>query len=152
MKEKYYEDYHVGQIFKTGSIFVDAASIKEFAGQFDPQPQHLDEIAAQKTIFRGLVASGWHTASLTMRLFIESEFTSASGIIGAGFDELSWPNPLRPGDTIHVVIDIIKARLSQSRSTHGLLKVRMITYNQNDQIVQREIVNLLVPRNPLNLS
>ena len=89
---------------ESGSITVSADEIKAFAAQFDPQPFHLDEKAAAATFFGGLVASGWHTAALTMRLIVDSELKIAGGSIGAGAEELRWPRPVRPGDTLHAVI------------------------------------------------
>ena len=94
--ERYLEDFSVGQKFQSGSITVNAAEIKAFASQFDPQPFHLDEQAAATTFFGGLVASGWHTAALTMRLIVDSELKIAGGSIGAGAEELRWPRPVRP--------------------------------------------------------
>jgi acyl dehydratase len=87
-----------GTDFGSGRLSVDKEQIKVFATEFDPQPFHLDEEAARDTIFQGLVASGWHTAALTMRLLVKSEITPVGGIVGAGFDEFRWPRPVRPGD------------------------------------------------------
>ena len=97
MSERYLEDFAAGQTFGSGRLRVDKERIKSFAGEFDPQPFHLDEEAARDSVFQGLAASGWHTAALTMRLLVESEFKPAGGIIGAGFDEFRWPRPVRPG-------------------------------------------------------
>ena len=127
-------------------MIIDEQSIIEFARQYDPQAHHLDDEAGKKTAFGGLVASGWHTASLTMKLFVDSDFTPKCGFIGAGFDELSWPKPVRPRDEIHAVICVLNTRISKSRPTHGLLKAQIDTYNQKNQVVQKQIVNLLVPR------
>ena len=93
-----FEDFTVGQRFESsGDIVVTAERITSFAAEFDPQPFHLHEEAARNTVFQGLAASSWHTAALTMRLLVESEFKPAGGIIGAGFDEFRWPRPVRPG-------------------------------------------------------
>jgi acyl dehydratase len=97
MTKRYLEDFALGQTFGSGRVRVDTERIKTFAAKFDPQPFHLDE-AACNTVFGGLAASGWHTAALTMRLVVEIELNPAGGIIGAGFDELRWPLPVRPGD------------------------------------------------------
>ena len=88
-------------------------SIKAFATEFDPQPFHLNEEAAQNTIFKGLAASGWHTAALTMRLLVESELKPAGGIVGAGFDEFRWPRPVRPGDELHIESEVLEVRASR---------------------------------------
>src|SRR6476661_3939753 len=146
MSRRYLEDFTVGQTFASGRLRVDKKQIKDFAAEFDPQPFHLDEDAARDTIFRGLAASGWHTAALTMRLLVESEIEPAGGIIGAGFDEFRWPRPVRPGDELHIESEVLEARPSRSRSNQGLIKVRTTTLNQNDEAVQIQIANLIVPR------
>ena len=127
---------------------IDEAGIKPFAREFDPQPFHLDEQAARKTIFQGLAASGWHTAALTMRLLVESELKPAGGLVGAGFDEFRWPRPVRPGDELRVESEVLEVRPSKSRPGQGLVKVRMTTLNQNGDAVQVLVANLLVPRRP----
>ena len=148
MNERYLEDFVVGQTFGSGRLRIDEARIKSFAAEFDPQPFHLDEEAARQTFFQGLAASGWHTAALTMRLLVESEFKPAGGIIGAGFDELRWPRPVRPGDELRVESEILEVRPSKSRPQQGLIKVRTTTLNQNGEAVQVHVVNLVVPRRP----
>jgi acyl dehydratase len=146
---KYFlEDFAVGQTFATGKLRVDGDQIKSFAKQFDPQPYHLDEGAAQKSPFRGLAASGWHTAALTMRLLVDGDFKPAGGILGVGFDALSWPKPVRPGDELHAKSEILEVRPSKSRPDRGTIRVRTTTYNQNDEPVQEFTGNLLVPRRP----
>lgn len=145
-KMHYFEDFSVGQIFNTGRLKVDSDQIKTFAQQFDPQPFHLDEEAAKNSVFRGLAASGWHTAALTMRLMTGGEFKPAGGIIGVGFDELSWSRPVRPGDELYAKSEILEVRPSKSRNDRGLIRVRTTTYNQNDEAVQSFVGNLIVPR------
>jgi len=147
MTGKYFlEDFAVGQVFATSKLQVDTDQIKSFAKQFDPQPYHLDEEAAQKSPFRGLAASGWHTAALTMRLLVEGDFKPAGGILGVGFDALSWPKPVRPGDELYAKSEILEVRPSKSRPDRGTIRVRTTTYNQNDEPVQEFTGNLLVPR------
>ena len=148
MSVRYLEDFAVGQTFGSGRLTVDAAQIKAFAAAFDPQPFHLDEEAARRTFFKGLAASGWHTAALTMRLLVESELKPAGGVIGAGFDEFRWPLPVRPGDELHVESEILEVRQSKSRPDQGLMKVRTTTLNQRGEAVQIHVGNLLVPRRP----
>ena len=148
MTERYLEDYAVAQTFGSGRLRVDKERIKTFATEFDPQPFHLDEEAARETIFRGLAASGWHTAALTMRLLVESEFKPAGGIVGTGFNELRWPLPVRPGDELRTESEVLEVRPSKSRTDRGLIKVRTTTLNQNGEIVQVSIGNLLVPLRP----
>ena len=144
--ERYLEDYVVGQKFTSGRIRVDKQRIKAFAAEFDPQPFHLDEDLASHTFFHGLAASGWHTAALTMRLLVESDLKPAGGILGTGFDEFRWPRPVRPGDELHLECEILDVRPSKSRTDQGLIKLRTITLNQNNEPVQIQVGNLLVPR------
>ena len=142
----YLEDFAVGQKYQSGSLRVEAADIKAFAAQFDPQPFHMDEEAAAKTFFGGLAASGWHTAALTMRLLVQGEMDPAGGIIGAGFDEFRWPRPVRPGDTLRVESEILEVRESKSRPQQGMIKVRTTTLNQDNEPVQVFVGNLVVPK------
>jgi acyl dehydratase len=146
MKEQYFEDYAAGQTFLSGKHQIDKDQIIAFAKQFDPQFYHLDEEAAKNSPFKGLAASGWHTAAITMRLMVGGEFKPAGGIIGVGFDELSWSRPVRPGDELYVKSEILEVRPSKSRNDRGTIRVRNTTFNQNDEAVQTFIGNLLVPR------
>jgi acyl dehydratase len=146
MSRRFLEDFAVGQIFRSGRRRVDKDRIRTFAAEFDPQPFHLSEEAARDTVFGGLVASGWHTAAVTMRLLVESDLQPAGGIIGAGFDELRWPRPVRPGDELRIESEVLEVRPSTSRPDRGLIKVRTTTVNQNDEAVQVTIGNLVVPR------
>jgi acyl dehydratase len=148
MAELYFEDFAVGQTFGSGRLRVDRERIKSFAAEFDPQPFHLDEAAAGSSIFRGLAASGWHTAALTMRLLVESQLKPAGGIVGAGFDEFRWPRPVRPGDELHLESEVLEVRPSKTRPEQGLVKVRTTTLNQNGETVQISVGNLVVPRRP----
>jgi acyl dehydratase len=146
MSERYLEDFAAGQKFRSGRLRVESERIKSFAAEFDPQPFHLDEQAAQASFFRGLAASGWHTAALTMRLLVDSELKPAGGIVGAGFDEFRWPRPVRPGDELHLEIEVLEARPSSSRPEQGVIKVRTTTLNQNGEAVQVSVGNLIAPR------
>src|SRR6188508_1433798 len=146
MSERYLEDFAAGQTFDSGRLRVDKERIKSFASEFDPQPFHLAEEAARNSVFQGLAASGWHTAALTTRLLVESEFKPAGGIIGAGFEEFRWPRPVHPGDELHLKIEVLEARPSKSRPDQGLIKVQTMTLNQNDEAVQVNVGNLIVPR------
>jgi acyl dehydratase len=141
----YLEDLAVGRRFTSATHVIDVAQIKAFAGQFDPQPFHLDDERAKGTLFAGLAASGWHTAAITMRLLVESGLPLAGGIIGAG-GEVSWPRPTRPGDVLRVVSEIEQVTPSRSRADRGTVRVRSETRNQRDEVVQVLIANLIVPR------
>lgn len=143
LSQLYMEDIVVGQQFRSASIQVTAEEIKRFAQQFDPQPFHLDEIAAKSTFFGGLAASGWHTAALTMRLLVESGMPLAGGIIGAGGD-ISWPQATRPADVLHVESEIITLTPSRSRPDRGMLQVRSQTINQSGEVVQILNAKLMV--------
>jgi acyl dehydratase len=148
MRERYLEDFAIGQIFGSGRLRIEAERIKTFAVEFDPQPYHLDEEGARNTIFQGLAASGWHTAAATMRLLVESEIKPAGGIVGAGFDEFRWPRPVRPGDELRLESEVLDVRPSKSRPEQGWIKVRTTTLNQNGDAVQILVANLVVPRRP----
>ena len=141
------DDLHVGQRFTSGIHVVDEEQMKTFARQFDPQPFHLDSGAAKDTLFSGLVASGWHTAAITMRLLVESGLPLAGGIVGAG-GELDWPNPTRPGDSLQVESEVLDIRRSRSRPDRGVATVRSMTRNQRNEVVQHLTAKLIVPRRP----
>ena len=141
------DDLHVGQRFLSGQHLIDEEQIKAFAKEFDPQPFHLDAEAAKDTLFQGLVASGWHTAAITMRLLVESGWPLAGGIIGVGA-EITWPKPTRPGDVLQVKSEIFELRPSRSRPDRGLATIRSETRNQLGEIVQVLIAKLVVPRRP----
>ena len=141
----YLDDLHVGQRFVSGTHVIDETQIKAYARQFDPQPFHLDNVAAEKTLFAGLAASGWHTASITMRLLVDSGLPLAGGIIGAG-GEIEWPRPTRPGDTLHVESEVIEIKPSKSRPDRGMAIVRCQTLNQRGDVLQVLIAKLVVPR------
>ena len=139
------EDLRVGQRFVSGTHRIDEGQIRAFAGQFDPQPFHLDAEAATEALFGGLVASGWHTAAITMRLLVESGLPIAGGIIGAG-GEITWPSPTRPGAILQVESEVLELRPSRSRPDRGLATVRSETRNQLGEVVQVLIAKLVVPR------
>jgi len=146
---RYFEDFVVGQVHKSsGRVRVEKDEIIAFAKQFDPQPFHLDEEAARKSIFGRLVASGWHTAALTMRLIAGSEYRAATGTIGLGFEGLRWPIPVHPGDELRIESEVLEMRTSKSRPDRGLLKIRTRTFNQDGEVVQELIANAMVPRRP----
>ncbi len=143
----YLEDLRVGDRFTSPQHAMDEAQIKAFATQFDPQPFHLDDTAARATLFGGLAASGWHTAAVTMRLLVTGGLPIAGGIVGAG-GELSWPQPTRPVDVLHVVSEIITIVPSRSRPDRGMVTVRSETRNQHDEVLQVSVVRVVVPCRP----
>jgi acyl dehydratase len=139
----YLDDLSVGQQFVTGSHTLDEAQIKAFAVQFDPQPFHLDAELAKATLFKGLVASGWHTAAITMRLLVDSGVPLAGGLIGLG-GSLKWPRPTRPGDVLTVYGEITE--VTPSKPDRGTIGIKAETRNQRGDVVQSFTATLLVPR------
>lgn len=146
----YLEDLHPGMKFiSSRSYEVTVEEIKEFAAKYDPQPFHLDEVAAQSTFFKGLAASGWLTAAIAMRLRVEST-PIAGGMVGAGVEEIRFTQPVRPGDLIRTESEILAVRRSTSRPDMGVVRSRTLVFNQRDEIVLRSTVNFLAPvRNTL---
>jgi len=142
----YLEDLTVGRTFESATHTLDAAEIKAFATQFDPQFFHLDEEAAKGSLFGGLAASGWNVAAVTMRLMVDSN-PIAGGLIGAGA-EIAWPRPTRPGDTLRVVSEVVESTPSRSRPDRGMVLMRSNTFNQLDEIVQTLSARMVVPRRP----
>jgi acyl dehydratase len=141
----YFEDLHVSQRLLSGTHRIDEAQIRAFAEQFDPQPFHLDAEAAKATLFEGLVASGWHTAAVSMRLLVTSGLPFAGGIVGAG-GEIAWPRPVRPGAVLQVESEVLELRPSRSRPDRGVATVRSETRNQFGEVVQVLVAKLIVPR------
>jgi acyl dehydratase len=146
-EQLYLEDVFVGQRFVTGTQAVTAEAIKAFARDYDPQPFHTDEDAAKDTFFGGLVASGWHTAAITMRLQAESGPPLAGGMIGAG-GELSWPQAVWPGDVLHVESEVLDVTPSKSKPERGMITLKSETKNQKGEVVQLFTVKLLIWRRP----
>ena len=141
----YLDDLQIGQRFKSGTYAIEEAQIKAFAPEFDPQPFHLDERAAQPSIFKGLAASGWHTAAIAMRLLVDGGLPFAHGIVGLG-GEIAWPRPTRAGDTLHVGSEIVEIRHSRSKPQQGILTVRSTMLNQGGEAVYLLTAKLLVLR------
>ena len=144
----YFEDLAVGQTFRTGSHRMELDAIRAFAAEFDPQPFHLDEEAGRASVFGGLVASGWHTAAVAMRLLVGGELRIVGGLIGLGVEELRWPRPVRPGDTLTVESEVLDLRPSGSRPDRGIVRVRNTTRNQHGEPVMVQAVAMIVPRRP----
>jgi acyl dehydratase len=146
--EKYLEDLHVGDRFGSDTIEVTEESIIAFAREFDPQQFHLDPKAAEQSIFKGLSASGWHTAAMSMKLFITGGLKIAGGSIGLGVDELRWPLPVRPGDVLRLETEILELRTSRSKPDRGIIRIRNVTTNQRSEIVQTFMAFVMVRRRP----
>ena len=146
-KVLYLDDFAVGRKFVTRDVTLTLEGCKAFAAQYDPQPFHLDEAAARQSVFGGLAASGWYTASLSMRLMVDSEIHPAGGLVGLG-GEVKWPKAAYPGDTLHVECEVLEARGSDSKPDRGIVTMRNQTLNQRGEPVQVAVVKMLVPRRP----
>ncbi|MBI2809387.1 MAG: MaoC family dehydratase [Candidatus Melainabacteria bacterium] len=138
------DDLKVGQVFLSGTHELDEAQIVAFASSFDPQPFHTDPIAAENTFFKGLAASGWHTAAITMKLLVSSA-NIFGGLIGAGA-EVTWPRPTRAKDVLQVETEIIEIKESRSRPDRGIVTIRSTTRNQERETLQIMISRLVVPK------
>lgn len=144
----YLDDLTVGRRFTAGPVTVSEAEIIAFASRYDPQPFHTDpEAAASHPLFRGLAASGWHTAALTMPMVVQAAGNIAGGIIGGGGD-LQWPRPVRPGDNLSLEIEVLEVTPSRSRPDRGSALMRNRTLNQHGEEVQVFTVRIVVPRRP----
>jgi acyl dehydratase len=147
MDELYYEDFHVGQSFTSRPLEITRERIVAFGEEFDPQPQHISEAAAATSNFGTLIASGWHTAAVSMRLQFEAAFCRiAGGGVGAGIENLTWLRPVRPGDALHVVVEVSELRPSNSRPDRGVIRFLTTTVNQHGQSVATMFGTVLVPR------
>jgi acyl dehydratase len=145
MKERYFDDLKVGARFKSEPLSVTEKKLVEFAHKFDPQMFHLSRKGAERTIFKGLIASGWHTAAMTMRLFVQT-LNFAKGAIGLGVDKLRWPSAVRPGDVLTVETRILDVRPSRSRPRYAIIRLRNVTTNQRGEVVQTMLASALVRR------
>jgi len=142
----YLDDLAVSQVFVSSPTSVTLEKIRAFASEYDPQPFHLDEVAAKDSVFQGIAASGWHTAAMTMRMTVEC-LPIAGGLIGAS-GEITWPRPTRPGDVLTVHCEVTDKRVSRSKPDRGIVTLRNETRNQNGEPVQVFISNMMVPRRP----
>lgn len=143
----YLDDLHTGEKFTGGPVQLTAENIKAFAREFDPQEFHLDEAAAEASLFQGLSASGWHTAALTMRMLVSGGPRFAWGAVGLG-SEVSWPRPARVGDILTLRAEVINVRGSRSKPDRGIVSLHCETLNQRGEVVQDMVARVLVPRRP----
>lgn len=144
MTKLFLEDIQAGQIFGSDAYAVTPDNIKEFAAAWDPQVFHLDEAGAADSFFGGLAASGWHTACLSMRLLVTSDFRPVNGIVGAGLNELKWLRPVRPGDTLTLRTEVLEVKAMRSKPGFGICTVRVATLDQNGEPVQVFVSPLVV--------
>jgi acyl dehydratase len=149
MDTYYFEDFAVGQRMQVSGEKLTEAEMIAFAEQFDPQPMHTDPAAAQ-SITGGLIASGWHTASLTMGLFVKARlFLMAPGSVGLGVENMIWKRPVRPGDSLHLTAEITAVRPSGSRPDHGIITSHLLTRNQNGEpVLEMTSSAIVAKRNP----
>ena len=145
---RYFEDFHIGDTFDLGSLTVTAEEIIAFARQFDPQYFHTDPQRAKESIFGGLVASGWHTGSLFMRLLVDGLLSKIESIGSPGLDQVRWLQPVRPNDILHGRLTVIDARVSQSRPTIGILRSHSELFNQHNELLMTLIGIHFVGRQP----
>jgi len=146
---RYFEDYALGTTYDCGSVSIDQAGIIAFAKEFDPQPFHVDLAAAAAGPFGGLIASGWHTAVLVMRLLVEQYLSEEASLGSAGLDELRWPHPVRPGDTLRARATVIESRRSLSKPDRGIIKTLVEAVNQDGRTVMRATaINFMLVRPP----
>ena len=142
--QRYFEDYVPGSVFEYGTIVVDQADIIEFARRFDPQTLHTDATAAARGPFGGLIASGWHTASLTMRLLVDHYLSKVASLGSPGVDELRWTQPVRPGDALRVRASVLEARRSRSKPDRGIVRTLIEVLNQHgDVVMSLKALNIL---------
>ncbi len=149
MVTRHFEDYVPGAVFEAGPIVVDEAEIIDFARRYDPQPFHVDPELAARSTFGGLIASGWHTIALTMRMLVESYFSAASSLGSPGIDEIRWLRPVRPGDALRVRVRVLEAKRSRSKPDRGMVRASIETRNGRDEPVLTMIaMNLILLRDP----
>ena len=141
------DDLAVGRKFATASVTLTLEGCKAFAAEFDPQPFHLDEAAAEKTVFKGLAASGWHTAAISMRLTVELRPFGPHPLMGLGVDDLRWMMPVRPGDVLHIEGEVVELIPSRTKP-QGVAKIKWTTYNQRGEPVYTFTPIGIVPRRP----
>lgn len=146
MKTYFFDDFSVGDIFRAGTYEVTAEEIISFAEKYDPQPFHLDPEAAKKTFFKGLAASGWHTAAMSMNLLVRALPPVEGGMIGKTIEKMQWHHPVRPGDSLHYSCEILAMRASNSKPHLGILRGKSTTFNQDDVPVQTLEVVMVAPR------
>jgi acyl dehydratase len=145
----YFEDYVPGRVFEAGPVVVSEAEIIEFGERYDPQSFHVDPTAAARSAFGGLIASGWHTIALTMRLLVERYLSEASSLGSPGIDELRWLRPVRPADELSVRISVLEAKRSRSKPDRGLVRSLIEVCNQRGEPVMSMIaMNLMLFRDP----
>jgi acyl dehydratase len=145
--DRYFEDYQQGSVFEYGSISLSEAEIVDYAKRYDPQYIHTDAEAAQDGPFSGLIASGWQTAGVMMRLFVDHFLSSVASIASPGVDELRWARPVRPGDRLSIRVNVVEVKESRSKPDRGMVRTYVEVLNQNREVVMSlKAMNLLRKR------
>jgi acyl dehydratase len=145
----YFEDYVAGSVVECGPTVVDEAELIDFAKKYDPQYFHVDPDAATRSAYGGLIASGWHTAAMTMRLLVEGYLSSVASLGSPGIDELRWTKPVRPGDALYVRATVLEATRSRSKPDRGVVRTRIEVSNQHGELVMSlKAINLFLCREP----
>ena len=148
IERRYFEDYRPGAVYAYGYATLTSEELLDFARRFDPQPMHVDAEFAERGPFGGLIASGWHTAALTMRLLADNYLSRVAGLASPGVDELRWPAPVRAGDQLWLRATVIEARGSQSKPDRGIVRTGVELLNQDDVLVLSLVAVNLVLRRP----
>jgi acyl dehydratase len=149
-EQRWFEDYRPGLVLQFGAASVEQAEVVEFARRYDPQPFHIDADAAAQGAYGGLIASGWHTGSLMMRLLVEHYLSPLASLGSPGLDELRWLAPVRPGDTLSVRVTILEVRRSQSKPDRGLVRAKIEVLNQRREVVMSmKALNFILCRTPV---
>jgi acyl dehydratase len=145
---RFFEDYHAGDVYEFGTTSISEHEIIEFARRYDPQSFHLDPAKASASQFGGIVASGWHTISLAMRLYVDHYLSRVASLASPGVDEIRWPKPVRPGDELRIRITVLEARPSRSKPERGIVRARVDVINQKNDLVLSMIVMSILGRRP----
>ena len=148
MNERYYEDFSIGDCFRSQGVTLTESQIMDFAFRYDPQPFHIDRQAAEQSHFGGLIASGFQTLALSFRMIYQANVFNACNAGSPGLDDLRWLHPVRPGDTLSVEAEIAEMRLSRSKPDRGMVKVAYRTLNQDGIAVMSFTANQIFLRRP----
>jgi acyl dehydratase len=143
---RFFEDYRAGDVYEFGTVTISEPEIIEFARRYDPQSFHLDPEKAAASQFRGIIASGWHTISLVMRLYVDHYLSHVASLASPGVDEIRWPNPVRPGDSVRIRITVMESWPSRSKPDRGIVRARVEAMNQKDELVLSMIVMSILGR------
>ena len=152
MTDRYFEDFRLGERFVSGGMTITESGIIDFARQWDPQPFHIDTEFARKWQFGGLIASGLHTMCVTLKLWFELGVLKSCSLGSPGLGETQFPRPVRPGDTLRVVTDMVELRASASKPDRGICRLRQVTINQRGEHVMEQETTVLLKRRPLAMA